>query len=435
MNKPSMYVVGGAIRSMLLGEEPRDVDYVAVGITAQQLVDEGFIPLDAEFPVFIDPRDNSEVALARREKSTGKGYKDFTTDTSDVTLEEDLKRRDLTINAMAMDSNKNVIDPFGGQKDLQSKILRHTSEAFFEDPLRVLRLARFQTKYIDFRIHESTIDIIRANKESLRSLTPERIQKEMYKALELKYPSVYFRTLEFLGVLEYVYPELHAMKLAPQKYIHHAENDVFQHSMMVLDECAKLSNDINTRLGALYHDIAKPICDTKKQGFHKGHDGINVVQPLVQELKARYRLSNKAEKRILQGALYHMKLHKLKDMNSSTIASMINDKHFPKTKEDLIQLLCISVADSRGRITIGYEKEEVNVDAIVNTFSAIKAYSPKAEIDEYNKRHLDEGKTAHPELIKQMIHRYSIKCVDAWLKPCLSLPRKQQENCINHIVR
>jgi len=433
-NTPNVYVVGGAVRDILMGVQPRDIDYVAVGLTAQQLIDDGFVPIDAEFPVFLDPNDNSEVALARREKSTGKGYKDFTTDTSDVTLEEDLRRRDLTINAMAMDSEKTIIDPFGGQKDLQSKILRHTSDAFFEDPLRVLRLARFQTKYPDFRIHESTIEIVKANKDSLKALTPERVQKEMYKALEYKYPSLYFRTLEFLGVLDLVHPELYDMKQCIQKPTHHAEGDVFLHSMMVLDECAKLSKDVNTRLGALYHDIAKPICDVKKQGFHKGHDGINVVQPLVQELKNRYKLPNKAEKRIVQGALFHMKLHKLKDMNSSTIASMFNDKFFPKTKEDLIQLLCISVADSRGRITIGYDKEEVNVDAIVNTFNAIKAYSPKAEIEEYNKRHLDDGKTANPELIKQMIHKYSIKCVDAWLRPHYTISKDKQDNYTKHLL-
>ena len=418
-HKPNMYVVGGAVRSILLGENPRDIDYVAVGFTAQQLIDDGFQPVDAEFPVFIDPRDNSEVALARREKSTGKGYKDFTTDTSDVTLEEDLKRRDLTINAMAIDSDKNIIDPFGGQEDLQRRILRHTSEAFFEDSVRVLRLARFQAKYPSFRIHESTIDLIREHKDRLLHLTPERIYKEMYKAMETNHPSLYFKTLDFLGVLSIVHPELQAMKECIQKPTHHFESDVFQHSMMVLEECCKITQDIPTRFGALYHDIAKPISDVKKQGFHKGHDGINLVQPLVDDLKARYRLPNIVTKKILQGALYHMKLHKLKDMNSSTIASMFNDKYFPKNKKDFIDLLCISTADSRGRITIGYKKEEINADAMISTFNAIKAYSPQNEILEYNERHKEEGKTAHPDLIKQMIHRYSIKCVDAWLKPAL----------------
>lgn len=419
-HKPNMYVVGGAVRSILLGEIPRDIDYVAVGITAQQLVDEGFEPVDAEFPVFIDPRDRSEVALARREKSTGKGYKDFTTDTSDVTLEEDLKRRDLTINAMAMDSDKNVIDPFGGQEDLQRKILRHTSDAFFEDSVRVLRLARFQAKYPSFRIHESTIELIREHKDRLKHLTPERIYKEMYKAMETDHPSLYFKTLDFLGVLDIVHPELQAMKECIQKPTHHFEGDVFQHSMMVLEECCKITKSIPTRFGALYHDIAKPISDVKKQGFHKGHDGINLVQPLVDDLKKRYRLPNDVTKKILQGALFHMKLHKLKDMNSSTIASMFNDKYFPKTKQDFIDLLCISTADSRGRITIGYKKEEINADAMINTFCAIKAYSPYSEILEYNNRHAEDGKTAQPELIKQMIHKYSIRCVDAWLKPALN---------------
>lgn len=420
-HKPNMYVVGGAVRDVLMGKTPRDIDYVAVGITAQQLIDEGFIPLDAEFPVFIDPRDNTEVALARREKSTGKGYKDFTTDTSDVTLEEDLKRRDLTINSIAMDGNKNIIDPFNGVQDIERKILRHTSEAFFEDSVRVLRLARFQAKYPDFRIHESTIELIRQHKDRLKHLTPERIYKEMYKAMETNYPSLYFRTLDFLGVLDVVHPELQAMKECIQKPTHHAEGDVFQHSMMVLDECCKITRDIPTRFGALYHDIAKPISDVKKQGFHKGHDSLALVQPLIDDLKVRYRLPNEVSKKILQCCLYHMKLHKLKEMNSSTIASMFKDKYFPKTRKDFIDLVAMSTADSRGRITIGYVKEEINASAMINTFDAIKAYSPLAEIQEYNERHKEDGKTASPELIKQMIHRYSIKCVDAWLKPALNL--------------
>ena len=421
MIEKNMYIVGGAPRDMLLGKVPRDIDYVAVGFTAEELLNEGFTQVGKSFPVFLDPRDNSEVALARLEVSTGIGHNDFETITENVTLEEDLKRRDFTINSMAMDKDKNIIDPFGGQEDLRRKILRHTSDkTFTDDPLRVLRLARFQTKYLDFRIHESTIELVRGNKDALRSLTPERIWREMYKAMELDHPSIYFKTLDFLGVLDIIHPELQAMKECIQKPIHHFESDVFQHSMMVLEECCKITQDIPTRFGALYHDIAKPISDVKKQGFHKGHDGINLVQPLVDDLKARYRLPNIVTKKILQGALYHMKLHKLKDMNSSTIASMFNDKQFPKNKKDFIDLLCISAADSRGRITIGYSKEEINADAMINTFNAIKAYSPQNEILEYNERHKEEGKTAHPDLIKQMIHRYSIKCVDAWLKPALN---------------
>lgn len=421
INKPNMYVVGGAVRDLLLGKTPRDIDYVAVGVTAEELLAEGFIQVGKSFPVFLDPRDNSEVALARLEISTGIGHTDFETITENVTLEQDLMRRDFTINSIAMDGNRNIIDPFGGQDDIKRKILRHTSDkTFTDDPLRVLRLARFQTKYLDFRIHESTIDLVRSNKEALRSLTPERVWREMYKAMELDHPSVYFKTLDFLGVLDILYPELQAMKECIQKPIHHFEGDVFQHSMMVLEECCKITKDIPTRFGALYHDIAKPVSDVNKQGFHKGHDGLNLVQPLVDDLKVRYRLPNNVTKKILQGALYHMKLHKLKDMNSSTIASMFKDKYFPKTKQDFIDLLCISAADSRGRITIGYKKEEINADAMINTFCAIKAYSPLAEIKEYNERHKEDGKTASPELIKQMIHRYSIKCVDAWLKPSLN---------------
>lgn len=418
MHKHNMYVVGGAVRDILMGITPRDIDYVAVGFTAEELVQDGFIQVGKDFPVFIDPRDRTEVALARREVSTGNKYTDFIVDTSDVTLEEDLLRRDFTINAMAMDSNKKIIDPYGGQADIQKKILRHTStESFSDDPLRVLRLARFQAKFPKFRIHESTIELVRANKEKLLHLTKERVYKEMEKAMSLQYPSLYFRTLEFLDVLEYVHPELDLMKKCRQKPVHHAEGNVFLHSMMVLDECAKLTDNINTRFGALYHDIAKPITDIHDMGFHKGHDSTEIVVPLIENLKNYYGLPNSTFKSIVQCALFHMKLHKLADMNSTSIASMINSKEFPKTKEELIELLCMSTADSRGRITIGYDKDEINADAFIKCFNAIKAYSPAQEIAEYNERHKEDGKTASTELIKQFIHRYSTKCVDTWLKP------------------
>lgn len=417
MIQKEMFIVGGAVRSTLLGETPTDMDFVAVGFTAKELIDEGFIPLDAEFPVFIDPRDKSEVALARREKCIGGGYKDFTTDTSDVSLEEDLMRRDLTINSMAFDINKNIIDPYGGQEDLKNKILRHTSDAFFEDAVRVLRLARFQCRYPNFRIHESTIRLVRQHKEKLKNLTPERIYKEMYKAMETPYPSLYFRTLDFLGVLLYVHPELYLMKQCIQKPVHHAEGDVFNHSMMVLDECCKLTRDIPTRFAALYHDIAKYSSDPLSEGFHKGHDSLPLVSPAIENLKKHYRLPNKVVNSIYAGALFHMKLHKLKDMKSGTIAGLFNNKYFPKTRDDMVNLLIVSTADSRGRITIGYEKEEVPASAFMYMFDAIKMYSPKKEIDEYYAEH---GCLPKPEHIKQMIHRYRIKAVEAWLIPALN---------------
>lgn len=410
-----IYLVGGAVRDALIGKMPKDFDYVCVGYTAQDMLDEGYTQIDAEFPVFL--KGTSEYALARREKSTGEGYRDFTTNTANVTLEEDLMRRDLTINAFVMTLEGEVLDPLGVAEDMEKKILRHVSDAFFEDSVRVLRLARIQAELPDFRIHESTIEIIRNNRESLRNLSPERVFKEMRKALATDVPSLYFRTLKFLGVLDIVHPELWTMFLAQQKPQHHAEGDVFQHSMMVLDECAKLTKDLPTRYGALYHDIAKPVSDPNNQGFHKGHDGENLVLPLVQKLKEDYRLPNTWAKAVINGALWHMKLHNLHKMNDKTIAKMLHDKHFPKNRDELIQLLNISTADARGRFTIGHTKAEPEWDSLLLCHQMCKAYSPYAEILEYKVN--NNGNAPSIDSIKQWKHKYTIKCVQGYLRPII----------------
>lgn len=416
----SLYVVGGCVRDIIMKRVPKDIDMVAVGYTGEELIAEGLKPIDADFPVFLNAEGN-EVALARREKKSGDGYRGFETDTSDVTLEEDLMRRDLTINSIAIDVDGNYVDPFGGVKDIENKILKHTSDAFFEDPLRVLRLARFQAEFPDFKIHRDTVDYIRNKvkhslqlQRELRELTGERIYKETVKAMGTKYPSLYFRTLKYLGVLKFVYPELSIMTYRQQNPIHHAEGDIFQHSMMVLDECAKITNNIDTRFGALYHDIAKPFVDLANTGRHYGHDGVEFVDFCITTLKNRYKLPNKVTKTIRHSALFHMKLHKLYEMNDTKIAQMFNNKAFPKTLSELEKLLNVTKADARGRITIGYNKVELNDEAITNTFKAIKAYTPKYEIEEYKEKHNESPKTSH---IHQMIHKYSIKCVQAWLRP------------------
>lgn len=410
-----IYLTGGAVRDALIGRMPKDFDYVCIGYTTQDMLDEGYKQVDAEFPVFI--KGTSEYALARKEKSTGSGYRDFTTDSTNVTLEEDLMRRDLTINTFVMTLTGEVLDPLNISSDMENKILRHVSDAFFEDPVRVLRLARIQAELPDFRIHESTIELIRNNKETLRNLTPERILKEMQKALATDTPSLYFRTLKFLGVLDIVYPELYVMSLAQQKPQHHAEGDVFQHSMMVLDECSKLTKDSATRYGALYHDIAKPISDPLNQGFHKGHDSEDLVLPQVLKLKEAYRLPKLWAKAVINGALWHMKLHNLHKMKDTTIAKMLHDKHFPKTKEELIQLLNISTADARGRFTIGYGKAEPEWDSLLLCHQMCKAYSPYARILDYKVK--NNGNAPSIDCIKQWKHRYAIKCVQGYLRPVI----------------
>ena len=415
--KKDFYLVGGAVRDILMKRIPRDKDYVAVGYTGNELLEMGFTPIDADFPVFHNEH-LEEVALARREKKSGDGYRGFETDTSDVTLEEDLLRRDLTINSIAMASDGNFIDPYGGIKDIENKILRHTSDAFFEDPLRVLRLCRFQCQFPDFRIHEDTLRHIRKLNKPLE-LTPERVFKEMNKALDTDYPSLFFRTLMFIDERQmfHVFPELLSMKYCIQKPVHHAEGDVFLHSMMVLDECCKITQDPRVRYASMYHDIAKPASDFNDEGFHKGHDSLELVEPELKRLKENYKLPNKWVKTVRQGALYHMRLHKLKDMKNSTIAKMFQEKQFPKTEEELKDLLVISVADARGRITIGKKKSEPLAGPIIQAFNACKAYTPKYEIEKYKESH--DGAMPNVETIQQWIHKYYIQCVKAYLRPFL----------------
>lgn len=410
--KKEMFLVGGAVRDMLAGLPLKDYDFVVVGYNRDSLKEEfpELKQVGKSFPVFLTP-EGHEVALARKEVSTGGGHTDFTVDTENITIEEDLMRRDLTINAMAVNEEGTLIDPFNGKADLENKILRHTSDALFDDPLRVLRLARFQTKFPKFRIHETTLKLIRDNKEKLRdTLTPERVRMEMMKAMEYPNPSMYFRTLDFLGVL-FMHPELEAMKTCIQKPQHHAEGDVFLHSMMVLDEAAKLTTDVTTRLAALYHDIAKPASDPLRQGYHNGHDGLELVSVEVDKLKHSLKLTNKEYKAIIHAALYHMKLHKLHKMKSKTIASMINESTFPRDDIGIRRLVLVATADARGRITIGYKKPEIDYQCLINAVEAIENHSLKEFID--------DNPDAKVEHIKNVKHAASIGFVEAFVRPVI----------------
>lgn len=289
-NLKQVYLVGGAVRDKLLNIKSKDNDYVVIGETPETMQSLGFVPIGSDFPVYLHPKTKEEYALGRTERKSGKGYTGFVVDASPtVTLEEDLARRDLTINSMALDEQGNIIDPFNGQTDLQNKTLRHTTEAFVEDPVRVLRIARFLARYgSDWRIHPSTYALMRElkNKGELNHLVPERVWLETEKALGEKYPELYFEALQGLGI----FPELERMVNVPQPANHHPEGDVFVHTMLVLRRAADLNFNLEARFAALTHDFGKAL-SFKKYGNLRGHEreGVAVIEAFCERLKVPNR--------------------------------------------------------------------------------------------------------------------------------------------------
>lgn len=285
-----VYLVGGAVRDKLLNIQSKDNDYVVIGETPETMEALGFLPVGSDFPVYLHPNTKEEYALGRTERKSGKGYTGFVVDASpNVTLEEDLARRDLTINSMALDENGTIIDPFNGQADLKNKILRHTTQAFVEDPVRVLRIARFLARYgSDWSIHPSTTALMHElkNKGELEHLVPERVWLETEKALGEKHPELYFQALDGLGI----FPEIEQMKNTPQPANHHPEGDVFVHTMLVLRRAADLGFNLETRFAALTHDFGKAL-SYKKRGNLRGHEreGVAVVEAFCERLKVPNR--------------------------------------------------------------------------------------------------------------------------------------------------
>lgn len=329
-----IFLVGGAVRDSLLKKEVNDLDYVVVNSSPELMLSKGFESVGKDFPVFLHPKTKDEYALARVERSLGSGtYTGFETSWEGVTLEDDLMRRDLTINAMAQDSDGKVIDPFGGQRDIENKIFRHVSPAFQEDPLRILRVARFASKMPEFRVADETMSFMRKmiDEGMINNLTPERVWKEWSRAMTYEAPNRFFEVLKDVGALKVLFPVIDEMASIPQRADYHAEGDVFTHTMMVLDEARKLTENFDDdrklliRMGALLHDVGKTKTphnllynkDGSLKGSHSGHDNIKVVEPLLKDLKEKYKLSDKIYKFSLDVAVYHQRIHSVKGMKKS----------------------------------------------------------------------------------------------------------------------
>ncbi len=350
------YLVGGAVRDALLGLPVNERDWVVVGATPEEMVARGFRPVGKEFPVFLHPETNEEHALARTERKTAPGYHGFVFHASpEVTLAEDLQRRDLTINAMARDEAGHLIDPYGGRRDLEARLLRHVSPAFVEDPVRILRVARFAARLapLGFRVADETMALMREMVASgeVDALVPERVWQEMVRALATERPSVFFEVLRACGALARILPELNRLWGVPQPERWHPEIDTGVHTMMVLDAAARLSEDTRVRFAALTHDLGKGTTPREQWPRHHGHEARS--EKLVQGVCARLRCPRDYAELARLVARDHGRAHKVFEMRPDTIVRFLGEADAWRRPERFDRFLLACEADSRGRT--GYE--------------------------------------------------------------------------------
>ena len=348
-----IYRVGGAVRDRLLNYPSSENDWVVVGASPQALIDRGYRPVGRDFPVFIHPQSGEEYALARTERKSGHGYGGFTFYTaSNVTLIEDLQRRDLTINAIAEDSEGRLIDPYNGQRDLDDKILRHVSAAFLEDPLRVLRTARCAARYhhLGFSIASETMDAMRVLVDSgeMEHLVAERVWRETQRALGEQTPQVYFQTLRDCGALACILPEVDRLFGVAQRPDFHPEIDTGVHTMMALEQAAKLSDDCSVRFAVLVHDVGKGMTPANVLPRHTGHEARGL--PLVKTLCERLKVPNEYRKLALVVTEYHLQCHRAADLKVETLLNLLRGAGALKSSAKLEPFLLSCEADARGRL-------------------------------------------------------------------------------------
>jgi tRNA nucleotidyltransferase (CCA-adding enzyme) len=346
------YLVGGAVRDRLLDYPVKERDWLVVGETADSMLAAGFRPVGKDFPVFLHPVNNEEYALARTERKTAPGYKGFAVQASpDVTLEEDLLRRDLTINAMAMDPDGELIDPIQGRRDLDNRILRHVSAAFIEDPVRILRVARFAARYahMGFSVAKETMELMREMVAAGEAdfLVAERVWAELHKALLERTPTAFFQVLKDCGALRVVFPEIDALFGVPQPEKYHPEIDTGVHAFMVLEQAARLSDKPEVRLAALLHDLGKALTPSQHWPSHHGHE--QKGSPLLVKLCERMRVPNSFKTLCMQVMQYHTHCHRALELRADTLVDMLQIIGAFKPDSRLEEFLQACEADARGR--------------------------------------------------------------------------------------
>jgi tRNA nucleotidyltransferase (CCA-adding enzyme) len=346
------YLVGGAVRDELLGLPVVDRDWVVVGATASRMTELGFRPVGRDFPVFLHPQSAEQYALARTERKTAPGHHGFAVDASpDITLEQDLARRDLTINAMAKTPVGELIDPFQGQRDLQDRCLRHVSDAFSEDPLRVLRVARFaaRLKPLEFEVAGETLALMAklAASGELDTLVAERVWTELSRALAEPAPGAFVATLRDCNALKAVFPEIDALFGVPQPLQYHPEGDSGLHTLMVLEAAAALSPDTRVRFAALVHDLGKGTTPKDQLPRHIGHETRGIA--LVEALCERVRVPARHRRLALVVCRHHLAMHRLSRLKPGTILRLLNDLNAFRDDEAVALFALACEADARGR--------------------------------------------------------------------------------------
>jgi tRNA nucleotidyltransferase (CCA-adding enzyme) len=389
-----VYCVGGAVRDELLGLQVKDHDYVVVSSSAEEMLRLGYKPVGKDFPVFLHPKTHDEYALARTERKTGKGYKGFTVYASpDVTLEEDLARRDFTMNAIAKSASGDLVDPYHGQRDIQQKVIRHVGDAFVEDPVRILRAARFAARYADFSIAPETMQLMQqmvADGE-VDALVSERVWQELARGLMENKPSRMIEVLNACGALQKIIPELACLWGVPQTEKHHPEVDTGIHVMMSLDYAAKQNFSLPVRYAVLMHDLGKGTTPDDILPRHIGHDDRGAE--LVKLVNKRLRVPNECKELAYIVAKFHIKAHQVMHMKPSTLLKFLIDLDAIRQGERFEGFINACEADSRGRL--GREQVPLpEVDVMRRALQAamdINAGEIAAQYDE-------------PEAIKQAIY-------------------------------
>ncbi|MDM9615308.1 multifunctional CCA addition/repair protein [Kosakonia cowanii] len=377
------YLVGGAVRDTLLGLPVKDRDWVVVGATPQEMLNAGYQQVGRDFPVFLHPQSREEYALARTERKSGSGYTGFTCYAApDVTLEQDLLRRDLTVNALAQDENGTIIDPFNGQQDLRQRILRHVSPAFNEDPLRVLRVARFAARYahLSFRIADETMTLMRdmTGAGELAHLTPERVWKETESALRTRNPQVYFQVLRDCGALKVLFPEIDALFGVPAPAKWHPEIDTGIHTLMTVSMAAMLSPEVDVRFATLCHDLGKGLTPPALWPRHHGHGpaGVRLVEGLCQRLRVPNELRDLAK----LVAEYHDLIHTFPVLQPKTIVKLFDSIDAWRKPQRVEQIALTSEADVRGRT--GFEAIDYSQGRLLRAaWEVARAVPTKAVIE------------------------------------------------------
>lgn len=354
-----IYRVGGAVRDKLLNYPCHENDWVVVGSSPEEMVALGYRPVGQDFPVFIDPRSGEEYALARTERKSGVGYGGFTFHTSpDISLEDDLIRRDLTINAMAESADGTITDPYGGQQDLENKVLRHVSDAFAEDPLRVLRVARFAARYahLGFTLAPETLQLMCTivNRGEMTALVAERVWKETQRALCERSPDVFIETLKSCGALVVLLPEVEALFGIEQRADFHPEIDTGIHTLMALQQSALLTNKATIRFTVLVHDLGKAITPKEILPRHTGHEARGL--PLVKQVCDRLKVPNQHRQLAMVVTEYHLMCHKSLEFKPENLLKLLTVIGALKSAEKLDDFLLCCMADAKGRK--GLEKQE-----------------------------------------------------------------------------